>query len=51
VFEQMCETRENAQWVVSWVMGLCSVWYAGINIPGLQVSRKVIPGGILQDSI
>jgi hypothetical protein len=32
VFEQMGELRENAQWIMSWVMGLCSVWYAGINM-------------------
>jgi hypothetical protein len=27
----MRDSRENAQWVMSWVMGLCSVWYTGIN--------------------
>jgi hypothetical protein len=33
----MCESRENAQWVMSWVMGLCSVWYAGINTGNAKI--------------
>jgi hypothetical protein len=37
----MRESQENAQWVMSWVMGLCSVWYAGINTPSLTTWRAI----------
>jgi hypothetical protein len=37
----MCESRENVQWVMSWVMGLCSVWYAGINTPSHTTWRAI----------
>jgi hypothetical protein len=37
----MCELQENAQWVMSWVMGLCSVWYAGLNTPSHTSWRAI----------